>query len=193
MFPVIGALIGWITNLLAIRLLFRPQEPVRVMGKFVIQGLLHRRKKDIALTLGEIVEAEFLSRDRILAVFIEPEFQDELVDKAAVAAERAIQSRLPVFIPSGVRNLIINFVKDATRDEVQRFTIKELPGLIGSWLERFDIAAQVRERIEALDFNQLEELAVRLARRELKHIELLGAVLGFVVGLVQAVIFQSLN
>src|SRR5690606_5270615 len=117
----------------------------------------------------------------------------ELVDKAAVAAERAIQSRLPVFIPSGVRNLIINFVKDATRDEVQRFTIKELPGLIGSWLERFDIAAQVRERIEALDFNQLEELAVRLAGRGLKRIELRGAVLGFVVGLVQAVIFQSLN
>ena len=35
--PLIGAAIGWFTNFVAIKLLFRPHEPVSIFG-FSIQG-----------------------------------------------------------------------------------------------------------------------------------------------------------
>lgn len=43
---VVGGLIGWITNILAIKLLFRPITPIRIpILNFEILGLIPKRKK----------------------------------------------------------------------------------------------------------------------------------------------------
>ena len=51
-YPVVGSFLGFITNYIAIKLLFRPKK--KVMG---IQGLLPKRKSEIAERAGHIVNA----------------------------------------------------------------------------------------------------------------------------------------
>ncbi len=47
--PFIGAFIGWATNVIAIRMLFRPHRPVRVpMTPLILQGVLPRRHADLS-------------------------------------------------------------------------------------------------------------------------------------------------
>ena len=47
----------------------------------------------------------------------------------------------------------------------------------------------VVEKIAGFDIDELEGLVFRLVARELRHIELVGGILGFVVGCVQSVLF----
>ena len=45
---IIGAVIGWITNILAIKLLFRPLRPYKIpLLNYEIQGLLPKRKAEV--------------------------------------------------------------------------------------------------------------------------------------------------
>ena len=59
---IIGGIIGYITNVIAIKLIFRPIEPVRlpIINKEFI-GLIPKRKTEIAKNIGKIIEDEFLS------------------------------------------------------------------------------------------------------------------------------------
>ena len=59
---VVGALIGWFTNYLAVKMLFRPIRPRRVpLIKIELQGLIPRRREEIAVTIGATVEKELIS------------------------------------------------------------------------------------------------------------------------------------
>lgn len=42
MYAIAGAIIGYITNVVAVKLLFHPQKPVRI-GPFTVQGLIPAR------------------------------------------------------------------------------------------------------------------------------------------------------
>ena len=54
--------------------------------------------------------------------------------------------------------------------------------------ERINIQEIVENKINELDLYQLEELIIKVAKKELKHIEILGLVLGFLIGIIQGVI-----
>ena len=48
----------------------------------------------------------------------------------------------------------------------------------------------VEERINSLDLLQLEKLVLRVAKHELRYIELFGAVLGLIIGFVQILLIR---
>ncbi len=64
--PVISAFIGWITNWIAIKMLFHPKQPRRFLG-ITIQGIFPKRQKHIAQKLGSIVANDLLQVHEITA------------------------------------------------------------------------------------------------------------------------------
>ena len=51
--PVISALIGWGTNVIAIRMLFWPRKPVPIpLTRWELWGLLPKRQAEIASSIG---------------------------------------------------------------------------------------------------------------------------------------------
>lgn len=192
LFPAVGALIGWLTNLVAVRLLFRPHRPVRVLG-FTLQGLLPRRRVELAETIGRVVETELLNRDDLLEGALTPAVREQIAATVVRAAGEAALNRLPGFLPEGLRLAVAGVVRNAAAAETQRFTEEQLPGLAAGLVDGLDIAGVVRSRILALDLEQLEGLAYAVARRELRHIEWVGAVLGGLVGLAQAAVVAGLE
>jgi uncharacterized membrane-anchored protein YjiN (DUF445 family) len=65
--PLIGAIIGYVTNALAIKMLFRPLNEVRVRGVRLpfTPGILPRRRHELAESIGSMVERELLTADII--------------------------------------------------------------------------------------------------------------------------------
>jgi len=61
--PIAGAIIGFVTNVIAIRMLFRPLNEVRVFGIRLpfTPGILPRQRKKLALSIGSMVERELLT------------------------------------------------------------------------------------------------------------------------------------
>ncbi|MED4354777.1 DUF445 family protein [Schinkia azotoformans] len=73
---VIGAVIGGVTNHLAIKMLFRPLKPIYLWGKRLpfTPGLIPKRREDLAIQLGRTVVDHLLTAEGIRSKFKEPAF-----------------------------------------------------------------------------------------------------------------------
>jgi len=80
---------------------------------------------------------------------------------------------------------LLDQVKGLLRDQMA----EKFPALLERVVEkaehRLDVSEIVRAKIEAFDLTKLEQIIHEVSARELKTIEVLGGVLGFLVGLVQ--------
>src|SRR5690554_7739558 len=92
--PIVAALIGWGTNVIAIRMLFWPREPIRIFG-WEFLGVLPKRKGDIAKSIGEVINDELLPTDELIAEVNTPETRDKV---AAIISEN-LASKINRFIP----------------------------------------------------------------------------------------------
>ena len=69
--PVVGAVIGYITNDIAIRMLFRPHMAVYVLGRRLpfTPGIVPRRKDQLAEILGRAIVEKFFNADDLEIIF----------------------------------------------------------------------------------------------------------------------------
>ena len=185
--PLVGGLIGWLTNFLAIKMLFRPRHPRFVIG-LVWQGVIPKRQRDIALRIGEVVEEELLNSEDILNAINTEELRAHL----AVV----IEGRIDRFLREKLFRGDFLYTRVLSHDRVQRVKramIAELVNLfplevdaaIKQLVEKVNIRKIVADRVEQFNFDRLEALVYRVARTELFWVEISGGVLGFTIGLLQ--------
>lgn len=81
--PLLGAVIGYITNYIAIKMLFRPLEPKYLFGKQLpfTPGIIPRRKAQFADALGKAVFDKFFNWDDLELVFRSDEFANKVADE----------------------------------------------------------------------------------------------------------------
>ncbi|MFM9021264.1 MAG: DUF445 domain-containing protein, partial [Sediminibacterium sp.] len=58
--PLISAFIGWFTNWIAIKMLFHPRQPKKILG-LTFHGIFPKRQQVFAARLGKLVSDELLS------------------------------------------------------------------------------------------------------------------------------------
>ncbi|MCC0682979.1 DUF445 family protein [Clostridioides sp. ZZV15-6383] len=185
---VIGGFIGYVTNVVAIRLIFRPIEPIKIpILNIEIIGLIPKRRAEIAANVGEIIQEEFLSMDEILANIITDEDKEEVVRYIKARIKIIIHDKVS-FIPSGIKSMIQDYLGEIIESEVKQSIDELSKNIINKANERIDIQKMVEDKINELDLFELEEIIIRIAKKELKHIEILGLVLGFLIGIVQGVV-----
>ena len=184
----IGGAIGYVTNVIAIKLLFRPINPIRIpIINKEIMGLIPKRKTEIAINIGEIIEKELLSADEIINSMITNNDKEEVVSYIKVKIKMIIDEKM-AFIPTPFKSLVQGFISDNIEVEI-RESIDELSkDIIKKANERIDIKEMVKTKIEELDLYELEKIIISIAQKELKHIEILGFILGFIIGIVPGVI-----
>lgn len=193
--PVIGAAIGWCTNWLAVKMIFRPRKPVRVLG-ITFQGLLPRRRQDLARNVAETVERDLLSIDdvqRVVTHMVQGERVRQLLHERIDALIGEQLEKLGPMVKMFVSGELIDSLKEKVETEVLKF-IENMSGEIRTGIaEKLDVHEMVRSRIEAYDMQHLEQIVNRIAARELRHIEVLGAFLGFGIGLAEATLIYFIN
>lgn len=180
--PFVTALIGWITNWTAIRMLFRPRKALKIGPWLTFQGLIPRRQADLADKIATIVEAELINQH----VIGEELSRLDLDHYIETFGRRLVRERLASRI--GGIPLLAGLLP-----RIERFAIEtlkeELPDLrhqISSQLEHhLQIRAMVSRRIAEFDVDRLESLVLATAKSEFRAIEFTGAILGFIIGLIQ--------
>ncbi len=183
---LIGALIGWVTNILAIKLLFKPIEPINILG-FKLQGLIPKRREEIAKSIGEIVETELLSMNDIL--------DNVLTEQNIEEVKYILKSRTKEVINEKVPSLIIAPFKDKICLYVDNIVDQESDGMIQKLVDKMNnenesgirLARIVEDKVNTFELDKIEKIIISVAKSELKHIEVLGGVLGFMIGIVQGV------
>ncbi|MDR0410455.1 MAG: DUF445 family protein [Treponema sp.] len=152
--PIIGAAIGYITNAIAIKMLFRPLEEVH-LGKWRLPftpGILPRQRRQLAQSIGRMVERELLTPEIVRARLVREDvrvsvkngvanFTDKLLsiritelslDKTNPVIGGVLKSffRSPIFISifDDVFGFIIENVGDIERNEFLNKNIREILG-----------------------------------------------------------------
>lgn len=81
--PVIGAIIGYCTNYIAIKMMFRPFEAKKI-GKFKVPftpGIIPRRKESMAKAIGRVVEENLLNEDTVKNALLSDEVKNQIKAK----------------------------------------------------------------------------------------------------------------
>lgn len=80
--PVIGAVIGYFTNYIAVKMLFHPRNPVTLGGHRLpfTPGIIPKRKKALAKAIGAAVQGELFGEQEIKSIFLSDETQKVITD-----------------------------------------------------------------------------------------------------------------
>lgn len=188
MLTIVGGLIGWITNILAIKLLFRPIKPIKIpILNIEIIGLIPKRKKEIALNIGEVISKEILSSDDILNKAFSSDNGDEFNSYIINKIKNIIDQKLEL-IPLPFRMMASPYIDDILNKEVPSALNEITDDLMNKAKEKINIQEMVEEKINELDLEELESIIISIAKKELKHIEILGLILGALIGIIQGIL-----
>lgn len=182
--PLIGAAIGWITNWVAVKLLFRPQRPVNILG-YTLQGVVPKRRDELARSIGEVVENELLSVDDLIEAVKGGDTMDRIAGAVSRAIRARIMDRIPAFVPVSVKRTLSDIITDQLRKDIPAVLEESLARFSSTVRETVSFKAIVEEKVNNFSLDRLEQVVLSVSARELKHIEILGGVLGFLIGLVQ--------
>jgi uncharacterized membrane protein YheB (UPF0754 family) len=81
--PLIGGIVGYITNWIAIKMLFRPLKPVMI-GRFHVPftpGIVPKRKNELAVILGKAIVDQFFNADDLEQIFLSDSFKNAVADR----------------------------------------------------------------------------------------------------------------
>jgi uncharacterized membrane protein YheB (UPF0754 family) len=186
--PLIAALIGWFTNFLAVKMLFHPRKKVDLYF-FSIQGIFPKRQKVLAQKLGKIVARELFSfsdiRDRFTSTETAVEINSVLDEKLEDFIENKLKHSVPALIALFIGSEMRGRIKNKIHEEFQNI----LPDILTRYSDKLEKDIQVEEivaeKVAAFSAGKLETILFSIMQKEFRFIELIGGILGFLIGLIQ--------
>jgi uncharacterized membrane protein YheB (UPF0754 family) len=185
--PLISAFIGWFTNWIAIKMLFHPRIPITILG-FTIQGIFPKRQTQFAQRLGKLVSEELLSFSEIEKKVTDPQNLQKAMPFLDKQVDQFLRQKLPDAFP-----VISMFIGDKTINELKTIFLQELEIIFPILMEKYmaglkqelDLEKIVTDKVTAFSSDKLEAILYQIMSREFRFVEIIGGVLGFLIGLLQ--------
>lgn len=190
--PFIAALIGWLTNYIAVKMLFHPKEKVRILF-FDIQGVFPKRKHKLAEKLGKVVANELFSIDDIRHALAGDETQTEIRQVVSEKLDVFMNEKLPEAMP-----MLKMFMNEEVAQNVKAILLEQfdeaIPDILNNYISKIekdvDVEKTVYDKVINFSSDKLEEILYSIMQKEFRFIEILGGVLGFIIGLVQLLLIS---
>jgi uncharacterized membrane protein YheB (UPF0754 family) len=189
--PILGTMVGYLTNLLAMSLIFVPVEPKYVLGiKF--HGLFLRRQGEVADIYAKLIADEIVTLNNIGTELLTGPRADRTRQMIQTAMRPAVDratgpARAAVRVAMGGREY--DAIRDSVAIDAVDYTMTPLRdpefNAQQSALIRELIAARMRE-MASVDFQEMLRSAIK---EDEWMLYVHGAVLGFAGGLIHLIIF----
>mmetsp|Transcript_15232 Transcript_15232/g.30763 ORF Transcript_15232/g.30763 Transcript_15232/m.30763 type:complete len:408 (+) Transcript_15232:465-1688(+) len=185
--PVAGFLVGWCTNWLALKVIFRPLYPVRV-GCWTIQGLFLIRQMEVSETFARVNCVEILHAEAvwesILTGPLRKNFFAMLRAHSIVFTERLIGGLKPVAVASMGGQRFAEM-----KEDIATKICEKLPTIIDQsyeyMTEALDMENTIREKMKALTPEEFEGVLHPAFEEDEITLIAVGAILGLIVGVLQ--------
>ena len=192
----VGALIGWFTNYLAIRLLFRPYNEIN-LGLFKLQGLIPKRRHEIAVNIAEVIETELISMKEIGAKLDTDSFEyddlDEFLDRLVNEKIKAELLEKNPFLKMFVNDKMLMKIKDYIKKLILDNKEELFQLLLKSIEKNVDLKGHIIEKMDNFSLREIEDIIIKISKKELKHIEILGGILGGIIAVFQYLIITIIR
>jgi uncharacterized membrane protein YheB (UPF0754 family) len=186
--PLFGLLVGYITNWIALNIVFRPLHPIKI-GKLAIQGIFLKRQKEVSKAWCDIVAHELLTIENFSTALLEGTKSDKtraLVDKhirSLLDESRVLKTLAQVTMGSeGYANLKDNMTDLAFEYSKVPFKDKKFNESRASL-----VANMIRERMEALTPEEFQGVLRPAFQEDEWMLIMAGGILGLLAGFAQLV------
>ena len=188
--PFISAFIGWFTNWMALKMLFHPRNPVKVFG-ITFQGIFPKQQRQFAEKLGKLVSKELLSFEDIKQKIVDPKNIEAIMPMLEQKIDFFLRTKLSDVFP-----VISMFIGDNTINQLKGVFMSELetmfPDLINSYMKtletQLDLEKIVTEKVYGFSSDKMETILNQIMSKEFRFIEIIGGVLGLLIGCIQVFI-----
>ncbi|GMH42194.1 hypothetical protein BSKO_10113 [Bryopsis sp. KO-2023] len=187
--PVAGLLVGYLTNLAAIKLIFEPAEPKKILGCFTIQGVFLKRQHEAAAMIAELSEREFMRVDLFFDEIINgknkhmfhamlQEVTEEYLDGVSTTAEKIAA---PLILGDNAAQRVREIVVKTVMQEIGNV----FPAAYGIMERQMDLANTLKTKMRALKPSEFIGVLRPVFQEDEFKLMLVGGFLGAIVGLVQ--------
>lgn len=188
--PIISAFIGWFTNWIAIKMLFHPREPKKILG-ITFQGIFPKRQQQFAMKLGKLVSSELLSFSDIEQKIANPKNVEKILPVLEEHIDVFLKEKLTTQIPMIgmlMGEKTIGMVKGVFINELQELFPVLMKQYMNTLQTELDLEKIVIEKVGKFSSDKLEEILNQIISTEFRFVEIIGAVLGFIIGIMQVLL-----
>jgi uncharacterized membrane protein YheB (UPF0754 family) len=190
--PVLGIFVGYITNLIAIWMIFEPVEPKRYLGLVRLHGLFLRRQDEAGEIYARVIADDIITIQNMGEELMHGPRADRtrkmIEDALRPAVDRAVGRLRPaVRVAVGAREY--DAIRDSVATEGAEYTITPLTDAAFNERQRELIHRMFSERIKELPPKDFSEMLRSAMREDEWLLYLHGAVLGFFGGAAHLLVF----
>ena len=139
--PLLGAVIGYCTNWIAVKMLFKPLEPIKVFGRTLpfTPGVIPKNRCRIAAACGKAVGETLLTEDDLKAAFIGQQTKEKVTD--------ALYEKMTAeeFTEMTVEGIGIEVIGEEKLDDVKGTVSAYLIERISKVLSEFDYCSVITD------------------------------------------------
>jgi len=173
-------------------MLFHPREPVNFFF-FKLQGIFPKKKDVLAQRIGKLVADDLLSMRDIEEILNQPENVSQINKTIEEKLAHYLANTFPQKYP-----MLSFFVGDKSRDKIKEAMMVEMETMGPEVMQQafanlensLDIELFIKERVSKFSTDQIEKLIKGILATEFAFIEWVGAIVGFIVGVVQLLIIE---
>ncbi len=172
-------------------ILTNPDTAFSIAGimRQALEGQRARPLNDILVDLigpQAVVNGKEKTVTEIIAVIRSPQVKKMLENVVVNTVEKKLLAKpigpLTAIFPSGVRKSFADYLLQ----QLSTLLIREIPGLVDS----LNIEQIVTRKVDSLDLLRLEGLLMSIMEEQFKYINIFGALLGFLIGLLNLIVLS---
>ncbi|HEY3353426.1 MAG TPA: DUF445 domain-containing protein [Polyangia bacterium] len=189
--PIFGLFIGWFTDWLALKMIFRPKEPTRYLGLFTWQGLFLKRRQEVAAQYGDLIAREIVTPANIIDAVLSGPLSDRLFEMIQEHVQGLLDEQ------AGLAKPIVVFAVGTERyQEMKRMVLRKLMLRLPETLKHIekyagdamDVRNTLTTKMQQLTVDEFEGILRPAFQQDEWILITVGAVLGFVVGELQVLL-----
>lgn len=173
-------------------ILFKPAEPISILG-YKIQGIIPASLPGLIQHLKSSLPTLLPSFDSLEARFTKTENFEKIMPLIENHVDDFLRNRLSVEMP-----VISMFIGDKTISKLKGAFMTEIESLFPVVMKQYaanlktelDLEHIVIQKVAGFSSDKLEEVLYQIMSKEFRFVEIIGAVIGFIIGLVQVLITE---
>ncbi|MGH3433441.1 MAG: DUF445 domain-containing protein [Thermocrispum sp.] len=189
--PLFGFFIGWITDWLALKMIFLPREPRKFFGLLTWQGVFQKRRNQVAADYGDMIASEIITIPNIVEAVLTGPKSDRLFHLIQREVQRTIDAQaglIKPFVVAAVGSTRFQHMKVS----VAQKTVQRVPQTVVHAEDyatgALDVRNTIVERMRQLSRLEFEQLLRPAFRQDEWKLIAVGAVIGGLVGELQVLL-----
>lgn len=137
--PLIGGIIGYSTNYIAVKMLFRPLKPVKI-GKYTLPftpGIIPKRKDKLAEAIGNAVGQNLFTKQDMQELFQNSSVRNSIL--------QGILAKLETVMDASIQDVAKKFIKEETLEQKKSDITDFFTAKIKSGILELDLGTLIAE------------------------------------------------